>query len=217
MDIIQLKKKIPAKYFDYQSLKAAIEGQVHARRYIGQLIRKGYIVRIKKGLYVWGQQLDYAGYAKEIPANLIYGPSYISLEYALSFYGLIPERVETVTSVTFKKNKIFKTPIGSFEYCHTHKDAYTAGVIIRSINPAEKYLIATPEKALLDCIALRVKKIAPNTQLSQLVNDDMRIDQDEFANLNIELLVQYGGNYRSGAIKQFITMMASQKVRSTAL
>ena len=137
MDIIELKKKIPAKYFDYQKLKVAIVGQANERRFIGQLIRKGHIVRVKKGLYVWGELLDFSGYSKKILANLVYGPSYISLETALSFYGLIPERVETVTSVTLKKNNLFKTPIGSFEYIQIYKWVYATVVKLNNINHDE--------------------------------------------------------------------------------
>ena len=50
----------------------------------------------------------------EILANLIYGPSSISLDYALYYYGLIPEHVRVVTSITPQRNKIFNTPIGQF-------------------------------------------------------------------------------------------------------
>ena len=204
MNIIELKKSITAKYFDFQNLKAAIVGQTNERRFIGQLIKKGYIVRVKKGLYVWGEQLDFEGYSKEILANLIYGPSYISLESALSFHGLIPERVETVTSVTFKKNKMFKTPVGSFEYAHLYKGAYAAGVNLHVINQTENYLIASPEKALLDYIALRVRRIDSDTHLSQLLSADIRIDQDEFENLRTDLLLRYGAFYRSRVIQKFI-------------
>ncbi len=204
MDIIALKKSISAKYFDYQRLSEAIVGQSNRRRFIGQLIKKGYIVRIKKGLYVWAEQLDATGYSKKILSNLIYGPSYVSLEYALSFYGLIPERVKTVTAVTFKRNKLFKTPVGSFEYSHLYQDAYSAGVNFHVINHAETCLIACPEKALLDYIALRLKRIDPDTSLAQLLADDMRIEQSEFANLKADLLIKFGPSYRSVAVQMFI-------------
>ncbi len=204
MDIIESRKRITAKYFDFQSLKAAIVGQTNERRFIGQLIKNGYIVRVKKGLYIWGEQLNPEGYSKEILANLIYGPSYISLEFALSFHGLIPERVETVTSVTFKKNKLFKTPVGSFEYVHLYKGAYATGVNLHVISQTENYLIADPEKALLDYIALRVRRIDSDTSLSQLLSEDIRIDRDEFARLSTDVLVQHGGLYRSRAVKEFI-------------
>ncbi len=204
MDIIALKKSISAKYFDYQCLSGAIVGQANKRRFIGQLIKKGYIVRIKKGLYIWAEELDSTGYSKKILSNLIYGPSYVSLEYALSFYGLIPERVETVTAVTFKKNKVFKTPVGYFEYSHLNKSVYAVGVNLYVINHAESCLIACPEKALLDYIALRLKRIDPDTSLAQLLADDMRIEQSEFANLKADLLIKFGPSYRSVAVQMFI-------------
>ncbi len=209
MDIIALRKSISAKYFDYQRLCTVIVGKTNKRRFIGQLIKKGYIVRIKKGLYVWSEQLDPTGYSKEILSNLIYGPSYVSLEYALSFYGLIPERVEAVTAVTFKKNKLFISPAGSFEYSHLYKGAYAAGVKLYTINHTENYLIACPEKALLDYIALRVKKIDSDTHLSQLLHDDMRIDEDEYKKLNMDLLINYGALYRSAAIHKFIIKVSN--------
>jgi len=67
---------------------------------ISDLLKKGTIIRVKKGLYVFGEDNRKKPYSKEILANLIYGPSYISLDYALQYHGLIPERVEAVTSVT---------------------------------------------------------------------------------------------------------------------
>jgi len=212
MDIIALRKSIPARYFDYQRLRQAIAydrghtavGQTNERRCIGQLIRKGHVVRVKKGLYVWSHDLDPAGYSKKILSNLIYGPSYVSIEYALAFYGLIPERVETVTAVTFQKNKIFTTPLGSFEYVHLYKGAYAAGITRHVLSHDETCLMADPEKALLDYIALRVKRIDSITSLSQFLHEDMRVDLDEFARLKVDLLCHYGALYRSAAVKKFL-------------
>lgn len=204
MDILTLKQKIPVTYFDYQRLKNAISGQANKRRYIGQLVAKGYIVRVKKGLYIWGGQLNPAGYSKMILANLLSGPSYVSLEYALSHYGMIPERVETVTSVTFKKSRSFSTPVGHFEYRYLHRSVYPIGVRLIEINQKETALIASPEKALLDTIALRVKVIAPKTSLDRLLYEDLRIDQDLFTKLSIKRMVEYAARYKATVIRQFI-------------
>ncbi len=67
---------------------------------------------------------------RKVLANLIYGPSYISLEYALQYWGLIPERVETVTSITGKRNKFFTTPLGNFSYRYLHKSKFIQGVLL---------------------------------------------------------------------------------------
>lgn len=207
VDVIALRQKIPTTYFDYQRLKTAITGQSNPRRLIGRLISQGFIIKIKKGLYVWGRGLNPEGYSPLVLANLIYGPSYISLESALAFYNLIPERVETLTSVTFKKNKSFSTPAGHFEYKHIHEDVYPAGVVLVGIHKQDSALIATPEKALLDTIALRVKRVAPQASLSDLLDADLRIDPTSFAQLKKERLYEYASLYRSGAVKQFINKL----------
>lgn len=195
MDVLELHKRIPTKHFDYQRLMAATQELSHARRFLGLLMKRGHVIRIKKGLYVWGQDVDPAPFSNEILANLIYGPSYVSLEYALSFYGLIPERVATVTSVTFKKTKTFATPVGQFSYEHINQEAYAAGIRLQ-IEGRQSFLIATPEKALLDMIALR--------GVSDSLLEDLRIEPEEFARLDVSALQTLGANYKSRTVKAFI-------------
>ncbi len=207
MDILKIRKKIPSQYFDYQRLKNALNDQANERRCIGQLLRKNSIIRVKKGLYIWGEKLAGSGYSKNILANLIYGPSYISLESALSIHDLIPERVEVLTSVTFKKNKVFTTPVGSFTYNHLYKGAYSAGIELRQLNEQEAFLLACPEKALLDYIALRLKKLPEGLSISKLLFEDMRINPTEFSQLNKELIYGYSALYRAKVVKQFARMI----------
>ncbi len=195
MDVLELHRRIPTKHFDYQRLMAATQELSHARRFVGQLMKRGHVIRIKKGLYVWGQDVDPAPFSNEILANLIYGPSYVSLEYALSFYGLIPERVATVTSVTFKKTKTFATPVGQFSYEHINQEAYAAGIRLQ-IEGQQSFLIATPEKALLDVIALR--------GVSDSLLEDLRIEPEEFARLDVSVLQTLGATYKSRTVKAFI-------------
>ena len=195
MDVLELHRRIPTKHFDYQRLMAATQELSHPRRFVGLLMKRGHVIRIKKGLYVWGQDVDPTPFSNEILANLIYGPSYVSLEYALSFYGLIPERVATVTSVSFKKTKTFTTPVGLFSYEHLNQEAYAPGVRLH-IQGRQSFLIATPEKALLDIIALR--------DVSDSVLENLRIEPEEFARLNVSVLKTLGATYKSSAVKAFI-------------
>lgn len=204
MELLELKNKISSRYFDYQKLKSAIKGQVNERRYIGHLLKKGYLIRVKKGLYIWGPSVDNSPYSKEVLANLIYGPSYVSLESALAFYGLIPERVETMTSITIKKNMIFKSPIGEFEYVHQNESSYSLGVSLQIIGPKESFLIATKEKALLDTIAHRVKKIEDNISIRDLLFEDLRIDEVEFNKLDRMILLKLSSFYISRSVKKFM-------------
>ena len=76
---------ILSEEFDYQALLAALNGYARPRDRITELIRKGEIIRVKKGIYVPGAKRRRRPFSREVLANLIYGPSYISLEYALAF------------------------------------------------------------------------------------------------------------------------------------
>ena len=204
MEILDLKIRLHSRYIDYQKLVSVVTHQANPRRYIGSLIKKGYLIRVKKGLYLLGKNLDPSPYSKEILANLIYGPSYVSLEYALAFYGLIPERVETLTSISCKKSKQFTTPVGMFDYFYLNKSAYSAGVQLKILSPEQSYLIATPEKALLDTIAIRFHQRDLQLSLNQILEEDLRIDLDSFQKLNLEHMTHYATQYKSSAVKMFM-------------
>ena len=103
---------------------------------ITALLAAGNLIRVRKGLYVLGDKYRRGPIHREILANLIYGPSYVSLDYALSQYGLIPERVEDVTSITTGENKKFSTPLGVFTYQHLPLRRYSTGIQWISTIPA---------------------------------------------------------------------------------
>ena len=103
-------KRFPIEEIDYNYLKSFLSGYKNIRVKINDMLKKKEIIRIKKGLYVLGAPYSESLFHKETLSNLIYGPSYISLEYAMSFYGMIPEKIQVVTAVTNKRNKVFDTP-----------------------------------------------------------------------------------------------------------
>lgn len=94
----------------------ALSNYSDVRGKINSLSKKGIIKSLKQGVYLLNEELSFRPYSKEILANLIYGPSYISLETALSYYGFIPERVTTTTSICLGRGKSFSTPVSEFEY-----------------------------------------------------------------------------------------------------
>ena len=91
-----LRQRVGREEFDYQALMAALPEYANPRDKVTVLLRRGDIIRVKKGFYVFGDELRRRPYSRELLANLIYGPSFVSLDSALSFHGLIPERVEVV-------------------------------------------------------------------------------------------------------------------------
>lgn len=155
-------------------------------------VKNGKIYRIINGLYE--TDLNVPGY---LLAGSIYGPSYISFEYALSFYGLIPERVTTVTCATFdkKKKKKYDTLFGIFTYRDVPSLAYSEEILLKQ-ERNYSYQIATPEKALCD----KLYTLSPLYNYSNLENmlfNDLRIDKDEFNKLDIEKIEKLSNLYHS--------------------
>ena len=136
-------------YLDYLTVLQYLADYRKPRDKLRELIAAGDIVRVKKGLYLIGPKFN-KPYSKLVLANLIYGPSYVSSLSALSFWGLIPERVEELQSVTPKRRKSFHTPVGNFVYRYCPLSAYRLGFILTSVTEDHSACIATPEKALCD-------------------------------------------------------------------
>ena len=177
-----LRHRIPQEEFDYQVLKLAIGEYASPRDRITALLRSGVIVRVKKGLYVFGDAYRRRPVCKELLANLIFGPSIVSLEYALGYHGLIPERVSTVTSVTTGRARSFDTPIGHFVYRPT--PCLSVG-FTRVEEGETAFLIATGERALADRIRDgRGAPIVTQRQMKAYLFDDLRIDEAGVSRMN---------------------------------
>ena len=198
-----MKLKDPkSPYLDFQKLKVALGDDSHPRRSIGLMVKRGEITRIKKGLYVWGEKSNQP-FSREVLSNLIYGPSYVSLEYALFFHGLIPERVEVITAVATKKKKEFETPVGLFTYEHLNIEAYPWGISLVEIDQGITCMIASPEKALLDTISLRIKSGVEVSDLKNFLFHDLRIDPGQFSELDSKKLIDLSSQYKNKSIKVF--------------
>ena len=144
---------------------------------ISYMEKKGEILRIKKGLYVCSAKIHGQLLSRELIANHLYGPSYVSLESALSFYGIIPERTETMRSVTFKRSKKFETPLGLFEYQSLPQQVYATGFRQEFSSKDYAYLIATPEKALCDLLLTTANlKFSSKKSMLNFLEQDLRVD-----------------------------------------
>ncbi len=182
IDII--RKKALTEEFDYRFLMDCLAELKHPRDKITRLLKSGAVIRVKKGLYVFGPEQSRQPFSLETLANLIYGPSCISLEYALSFYGMIPERVETVTSVTNKRNKFFETPVGNFSYAYLSPEKYSEQITQTSLDEFHNILIAGKEKALADKLYFLREDIPENDMRSYLA-DNLRIEKSVLKGLDI--------------------------------
>ncbi|MBI9086511.1 MAG: hypothetical protein JEZ11_23140 [Desulfobacterales bacterium] len=199
-----IRNAIPREEFDYQMLLDALAGYARPRDKISDWLQKGVIVRIKKGLYVFGEGLRRSPYSRELLANLVYGPSYLSLDWALQYYGLIPERVEAMTSVTTGRSRKFHTPAGLFVYRQVPLQAFRTGMTRVETTGNTAFLIATREKAIADKIRSdRGVCIGSARQLSAYLTENLRIDEAALAELSPRMLAEFGLRYGSRKIRLF--------------
>lgn len=174
---------------------------------INKLKKDGFLETLKRGLYLHKSPFSTTYVSKEIIANTLLSPSYISFDYALYFHGLIPESVHDITSATTKRSKSFKTKTGIYSFRSIKKELYSIGLKIESTKNGN-FIIATKEKALCDKIYY-TKDININSKKAMLefLEDDLRIDMDELEDCNMQILKKYYEISKSKKINFLIQVM----------
>ncbi len=185
---------------DYNLIMGCLQDYSSPRDLITRMLRAGELIRIKKGIYVFGKDYAKRPYSLEVLANMIYGPSYVSCEYALSFYGLIPEAVREVTSMTTGRNKYFDTPVGRFSYRYLRVNKYRVGIDRVKIGDGVSVLIATPEKALADTVFKRNEESDNINELRAILHEDYRIDPLFISQLRVGLMSEIAKVYQHPSI-----------------
>jgi len=215
-DTAEIRAQLDRDVFDYQQLTGCLSGLRKPRDKINKLLRRGDIVRIRKGLYTFGRLYRRGPLSRELLANLIYGPSYISLEYALSYHGLIPERVSTVTSVALGRSREFDTPVGTFTYRSLSLQRYAVGAQLVE-SPAGSFLIACGEKALADKVW--TDKRFSGTRRSDFgpyLEEDLRIDFALLARLDRSRFERIQQAYGSRKIHRLFRFLDSLREDQSA-
>ena len=175
------------------------------RNKLAALSRSGEIVRVKKGLYL----ANGAAVDRWVLAGLIYGPSYVSLEAALSHHGLIPERVDEVTCISTKRPRLFETPVGRFSYRAVPARVFLAGVALVEAEGGS-YLLASPEKALCDRVAL-VRNLRTQRDVPSLLVDELRVDVESLAQFDVALVRDIARGYRRASVTALAGWLAKRK------
>lgn len=199
MDTLDIKNAIKLNLFTVDMLKSILSKKyTQPIQKINYMVKNGDLIALKRGVYIFSEkyrtsQLNYISIA-----NILHQPSYVSFEYALSYHGLIPERVYTITSASFKKSVEYTTPLGNFSYQKIPQKAYPLGIDWKYNEIDGGYLIATPEKALSDKIYVdkRVKNLDENEVLKYL-EEDLRIDYEELLKLDSKLFWYIAMGYGS--------------------
>lgn len=188
-------------YFSYQDVATLFPDSAN-KRYglIKRAITDGQILHIRRGLYCLAPKYRKTKINLYALAQHLYGPSYISLESALSWHGWIPEAVYTLTSSAFGKSNEFSTPLGEFSYTRVPQNIFYTGVERHIDEAGDVFFIASPVKALADYVYVHKKDWAG---LEPAIKS-LRIEPEEIESVGsdeMEVLIE---NYTSRRVRAFL-------------
>jgi len=183
----KLKRNFGGLPFSAEVVKGELKDFVAANAKVAALVKAGYLIRIKKGLFCLSPQLSGEAANSYAVANCLYGPSYVSFETVLASEGLIEDKAVEVMSAVNRRGKAYNTPIGRFSYATVPAMWFPIGVQSRQMN-GTRVLVASREKALADVLLLRENlRIVSPKGLRSYLEDDLRLDVDGFANPDVEV------------------------------
>jgi predicted transcriptional regulator of viral defense system len=187
MDFKDLARKFNKAPLNRQVMLDVLKEYKRPNDKISELIKSGELIPLKKGLYITQTNAEISGPEPFLIANHLWGPSYVSLESALSYWGLIPERVYETSSVTIKLSKKYKTPVGRYSYRTMPWPYYSYGIKSIELSDRQTVLIASPEKALCDKIITTARLALRGTaQTLVFLTDDLRIEAESLKKLNLK-------------------------------
>lgn len=159
---------------------------------ISELIKSGELISLRRGIYVPGPQTELPIPEPFLIANHLRGPSYVSLEAALSYWGFIPEQIYEISSVTVKTSKKYRTPLGRFDYQQLTTPYYSFGIRHVQLKQNQIALIASPEKAICDKIVLTPKvNLRSVKQTKAFLFEDLRMEEDQLMKLDLEMIMSW--------------------------
>lgn len=186
-DVLDILGNVPVTKETIASLYPDVSG---SNQKVSSLEHSGKLLRLKRGLYIVNPAWNGKHISKELVANHLYAPSYVSMHTALRWYGHIPEQVYLVQSMTLKHSRVFENSLGRFSYIGVGRDYFPIGLRQEEAE-GTSFIIASPEKALCDLICytpgvnLRYQKEA-----QAFLEEDLRLDMDAFCQFNAEILHQ---------------------------
>lgn len=164
--------------------------------------KKGLIVALRKGVYLLNTSDRRVNVDPAMIANILYTPSYLSLEYALSSYGLIPERVRGLTSVTTLKTKRFQNEMGTFIYQHIKPEAFRG---FQKMGASNGYFMAEPEKAVADFLYFNLSRFRGNPR--EVLEHSYRFQNIE--EINPLKLMAYGKLFKTKKLNRVVKALCA--------
>lgn len=192
MDIKQVIASYSEQPLTHQLLVSLLKDYKRPNDKIKALKTDGIIEPVKRGLYISGKAVNSGRPENGLLANHILGPSYVSMDSALSYYGLIPEKVFVTTSMTTKASREFDTSAGLFTYTYLPLPYYAFGLNTVKFSENQMALMASPEKALCDKIVTTPGIILRSVSSAvYYLLDDLRMDESDLKKLDTDLMLNW--------------------------
>lgn len=214
LEQIRLMSEVP---LSTSALLSLLHGYQRPYDKIDHWVSQGILIQLRRGLYVVGPVLNARKPSEFQIANLLYGPSCVSMYSALSYWGLIPERVYLVESVGLKTGKRFETDIANFSYYRQKSSHFHLGIQRVQVGSNQQFTtMAGPEKALCDVIIqssnLNLRSVA---QTIEFLENDIRFDTDALDQFDLSLMHRIAeGNLKSSSLKMLINTIEKKYVKN---
>lgn len=163
-------------------------------------VARDEIWRVHRGLYCLSDRYSRGRINPLELAQRIHGPSYISLESALSYHGWIPEAVHAITSVSLGRSRTFESPVGLFSFTRVPQSRFLAGVRRIREEGEGAFFLATPLKALADHVYVHQR----DWDSAAPVVDSLRIDFQFLAELGGEPFDEVMSAFKPGRVSRFL-------------
>jgi hypothetical protein len=177
--------------FSHGALLSLLSDYARPNDKISQWLASGVLISLKRGLYVVGSPWRKETLCLPLIANRLYGPSCVSLEYALAWHGLIPERVVEVTSVCTGRGRELENSLGRFSYFTVPESLFPVGLTIEA-EGEQHFWLASPTKAVCDKVLLtRHLKAVGKASMRAFLFEDLRLDEEGLRDFDASVLKAY--------------------------
>jgi predicted transcriptional regulator of viral defense system len=188
---------------EHRTFVSSLKNIISPEQKTKYLKSKGEIEQVMRGWYLVNPTIE--NYSPMYAANRFYGPSYISMLTALSYFGWIVDRTYTYESITIHRGKTISNKIGRFVYHKQDKATYYLGVTTQKISSTLTIQIATPTKALYDYLLYEPNlTFSGKNNLLDFLDNDLRFATENLGSLDVELLKQLA---KSGGKKRQIEIL----------
>jgi hypothetical protein len=195
MNLLQSIRSHSNQPLTRQLLASLLKDHKEPNHKIDELLSDGLLEIVRDGLYIPTKKLSPFRPEPFLLANHLFGPSYVSFDSALSFYGLIPERVYEVTSATTKRAERLITSTGAFSFARLPLPYYSFGIRNLKLGDEQYILIASPEKALFDKVVATIGvKLNSSKSATEYLIENLRIDEDDLQELDTKVMETWLGD-----------------------